>query len=82
MAVEKVTFTLPEELVRRLEKIPAGKRSLLVKIAVEKELDREAAMATLKKIRGKAIWKEKYHPDLLAVRDFAQYRPIKTRLTG
>ena len=27
MAVEKVTFTLPEELVRRLEKVPAGKRS-------------------------------------------------------
>jgi len=31
MAVEKVTFTLPEELVRRLEKVPAGKRSMLVK---------------------------------------------------
>ena len=45
MAVEKITFTLPEELVRRLEKVPAGKRSMLVKTAVEKELDREAAIA-------------------------------------
>ena len=82
MAVEKVTFTLPEELVRRLEKVPAGKRSLLVKTAVEKELNREAAMTTLKKMKGKAVWKEKHHPNLLTTRDFAQYRPIKSRLTG
>lgn len=33
MAVEKVTFTLPEELLRRLEKIPAGKRSMVVREA-------------------------------------------------
>ena len=82
MAVEKVTFTLPEELVRRLEKVPAGKRSLLVKEAVEKELDREAAVATLRRMKGKTIWKEKYHPDLPASKDFARYRPLKSRLTG
>ncbi len=39
MAVEKVTFTLPEKLVRRLGRIPAGKRSMVVKEAVERELD-------------------------------------------
>jgi metal-responsive CopG/Arc/MetJ family transcriptional regulator len=82
MAAEKVTFTLPEELVRRLEKVPAGKRSLLVKTAVEKELDREAALAMLKGMKRKAIWKAKYHPNLTTFRDFAQYRPIKSRLTG
>ena len=82
MAVEKVTFTLPKELVRRLEKVPAGKRSMLVRKAVERELDREAAVAVLKRMKGKAIWKEKYHPDLHTARDFAAYRPIKTRLTG
>lgn len=82
MAVEKVTFTLPEELVRRLEKVPAGKRSMLVKEAVEKELDREAAVATLRRMKGKAIWKEKYHPNLLTSKDFARYRPLKSRLTG
>jgi metal-responsive CopG/Arc/MetJ family transcriptional regulator len=82
MAVEKVTFTLPEELVRRLEKVPAGKRSMLVKEAVEKELDRETAVATLRRMKGKAIWKEKYHPNLLTSKDFARYRPLKSRLTG
>lgn len=82
MAVEKVTFTLPEELVRRLEKVPAGKRSMLVKEAVQKELDREAAVATLRKMKGKAIWKKKYHPNLLTSKDFAHYRPLKSRLTG
>jgi metal-responsive CopG/Arc/MetJ family transcriptional regulator len=82
MAVEKITFTLPEELVRRLEKVPAGKRSMLVKTAVEKELDREAAIASLKRMRGKAVWKEKHHPHLMTFRDFARYRPVKSRLTG
>jgi metal-responsive CopG/Arc/MetJ family transcriptional regulator len=82
MAVEKVTFTLPEELVRRLEKVPVGKRSMLVRKAVERELDREAAVAVIKRMKGKAIWKEKYHPNLLTASDFASYRPIKTRLTG
>jgi metal-responsive CopG/Arc/MetJ family transcriptional regulator len=80
--VEKVTFTLPEELVRRLEKVPAGKRSLLVKTAVEKELDREAALVMLKGMKRRAIWKAKHHPKLVTFRDFAQYRPIKSRLTG
>ena len=82
MSVEKVTFTLPEELVRRLEKVPAGKRSMLVRKAVERELDREAAIVALKRMKGKAIWKEKYHPHLRSASDFASYRPIKTRLTG
>jgi hypothetical protein len=72
MSVEKVTFTLPEELVRRLEKVPAG--SMLVKEAVEKELDRAAALAMLKKMKGKAVWKKKHHCDLLTVNDFARYR--------
>jgi metal-responsive CopG/Arc/MetJ family transcriptional regulator len=80
MSVEKVTFTLPEELVRRLEKVPAGQRSMLVKKAVEKELDREAAVAALKKMKSKAIWKEKDHPDLRTSEDFAKYRAIKSRL--
>ena len=82
MAVEKVTFTLPEELVRRLEKVPAGRRSLLVKEAVERELDRQAAVEALKKFRNKAIWKEKHHPELRNSKDFARYRPLKSRLTG
>ena len=82
MAVEKVTFTLPEELVRRLEKIPAGKRSNLVKDAVERELNRTTAIAMLRKLKGKAIWKEKYHPNLRRPNDFACYRPLKSRLTG
>ena len=82
MAVEKVTFTLPEELVRRLEKIPAGGRSMLVKEAVERELDRQAAIKALKKLRNKPIWSERYHPDLRGAKDFARYRPLKSRLTG
>ena len=82
MAVEKVTFTLPETLVRRLEKIPAGKRSNLVKDAVERELNRETAVAILRRLKGKAIWKEKYHPNLRGATDFARYRPLKSRLTG
>lgn len=82
MSVEKVTFTLPEELVRRLEKIPAGKRSMVVKEAVERELDRQAAVMALKKLRRKTVWKEKYHPGLRAPKDFASYRPVQSRLTG
>ncbi len=82
MAVEKVTFTLPEELVRRLEKVPAGKRSMLVKKAVEKELDREAAVAALRRMKGKSIWKEEHHPDLLSSKDFARYKPLKSRIAG
>lgn len=82
MAAEKVTFTLPEELVRRLEKVPAGRRSLLVKEAVERELDRQAAVMALKKLRGKTVWKEKYHPGLRTPKDFASYRPVKSRVTG
>ena len=82
MAVEKVTFTLPEELVRRLERVPAGKRSLLVKTAVERELDREAALSAVKKMKDRVVWKEKAHPDLTTIRDFARYRPIKSRVTG
>ena len=82
MAVEKVTFTLPEELVRRLEKIPSGKRSMVVKEALERELGRRAAVAMLKRLTGKPIWKESRHPDLRGPKDFARYRSIKSRLTG
>lgn len=82
MAVEKVTFTLPEGLVRRLEKIPVGKRSMVVKQAVERELDRQAAVAALKKLGARPIWSERYHPNLRAPKDFARYRPLKSRLTG
>ncbi len=80
MAAEKVTFTLPEELVRRLEIIPAGKRSRVVKEAVERELDRQAAVVALRRLRGKPIWNERSHPDLRAPKDFARYRPLKSRL--
>ncbi|MGH7774069.1 MAG: hypothetical protein ACREQA_17740 [Candidatus Binatia bacterium] len=82
MAVEKITFTLPAELIRRLEKVPAGKRSMVVKEAVERELERQAAVAALKKFRGKPIWKDKHHPDLGAPKDLTRYRPLKSRLTG
>jgi len=82
MAVEKVTFTLPEELVRRLEKIPSGKRSMVVRKAVERELDRQVAVAALKRLTGKPIWSERNHPGLRTPRDFARYRPLKSRLTG
>jgi len=82
MAVEKVTFTLPEELVRRLAKVPPGKRSTVVKEAVERELQRQAAVAALRKLKGKPIWEAKHHPNLRTARDFARYRPAKSRVTG
>ncbi len=82
MAVEKVTFTLPEKLVRRLEKIPSGKRSMVVKEALERELDRRATAAMLKRLSGKPIWKARRHPDLRCPRDFASYNTIRSRLTG
>jgi len=82
MAAEKVTFTLPKQLVRRLERVPAGKRSSVVKEALERELDRRAAVAALRKFTGKAIWKEKRHPGLRSPKDFARYRAIQSRLTG
>ncbi len=82
MAVEKVTFTLPEKLVRRLGRIPAGKRSMVVKEAVERELDRQAVVAALKRLRAKPIWKERHHPDLRRPGDLTRYRPLKGRLTG
>lgn len=81
MTIKKITFTLPKELVRRLEKVPPGKRSLLVKRAVEKELDREAAVEIVKRLRGKTIWREKDHPNLRTAKDFSQHRPMKGRLT-
>ena len=76
--MRKITFNLPEELIRRLKKLPTGKRSMLVKLAIEKELDREAAAANFKRIRGKTIWNKKHHPDLLTPEDFAHYRPMKS----
>jgi metal-responsive CopG/Arc/MetJ family transcriptional regulator len=81
MTIKKITFTLPKELVRRLEKVPPGKRSLLVKRAVEKELDREAAVEIVKRLRGKTIWREKDHPNLRTAKDFSQHRSMKGRLT-
>lgn len=82
MAAEKVTFTLPEELVRRLEKVRAGKRSLLVAEALKRELDRRATAEALKKLRRRTAWREKDHPDLLSPEDFSRYRPAKSRVTG
>ena len=82
MAVEKVTFTLPEELLRRLVKIPAGKRSLLVAEALRRELDRRVMAKDLKKLRRVTIWKKKDHPDLISPEDFGRYRPAKRRVTG
>jgi hypothetical protein len=43
-ASKKVTFTLPVDLVRRIKKLPVGKRSGFVKRAIEKELDRRDAL--------------------------------------
>ena len=82
MAVQKVNFTLPEELLRRLEKVPAGKRSLLVAEALRRELDRRKMAEALKKLRRRTAWKEKDHPDLLSPEDFSRYRPAKSRVTG
>lgn len=82
MAAEKVTFTLPEELLRRLEKVPAGRRSLLVAEAVRRELDRRALAESLKKLRRRTVWSEKDHPDLRSPEDFSRYRPARSRLTG
>jgi len=82
MAVEKVTFTLPEELIRRLGEIPAGKRSMVVKEALERELARRSAVAALKMLRGKSIWKARHHRDLQSSEDFGKYRPARSRVTG
>jgi hypothetical protein len=81
MTMQKVTFSLPEELIRRLQKLSVRKRTMLVRLAVEKELDRQAALAVIKRMRKKTIWKKRHHPDLLTTRDFARYRPAKSRLT-
>jgi hypothetical protein len=77
MRNQKISFSLPEELIGRLKNLTPAKRNLLVKLALEKELDREAAAAKLKTMRGKAIWKKKHHPDLLTPEDFAHYRSRK-----
>ena len=82
MGAEKATFTLPAEVLRRMEKVPAGKRSLLVAEAVRRELDRRAMAGALKKLRRRTAWREKDHPDLLSPEDFSRYRPAKSRVTG
>lgn len=82
MAVEKVTFTLPETLVRRLERIPSGRRSMVVGDAIARELDRQAAVDALRGLREKPIWKKRYHRRLRGPRDFARYRAVKSRLAG
>ncbi len=71
MTIQKITFSLPRELIGRLKKLTSANRSLLVQLAVEKELDRKAAVAKLKRMRGKPIWKKQHHPDLLTPEDFA-----------
>jgi metal-responsive CopG/Arc/MetJ family transcriptional regulator len=73
MAVEKATFTLPEELLRRLEKVPAGKRSLLVAEALKRELDRRTMAKALKKLRRRTAWKEKDHPMLRLGQDLVRF---------
>lgn len=82
MAVLKATFTLPEELLQRLEKVTAGKRSLSVAEALKRELDRRAMVEVLKKLRHKPAWEEKDHPDLMSPEDFSRYHPAKSRVTG
>ena len=82
MAVVKATFTIPEELLRRLEKVPVGKRSLLVAEAIKRELNRKSLAKALKKLKRRTVWKEKDHPDLLSPEDFSRYRPAKSRVTG
>ena len=79
MAAKKVNFTLPRGLVRRIRKLPLRKKSELVKQAIEKELDRQDAMAMLGRMWGKVIWKVGNHPDLLRPKDFARYRVVKGR---
>ncbi len=82
MPAEKATFTLPDELVRKLEKVPAGKRSLLVAEALRREFDRRAMVDALKKLRYRSVWRDKDHPDLLSDEEFARYRPARSRVTG
>ena len=48
MAAKKVTFTLPTDLVRRIKKLPLGKRSGFVKQAIEKELGRQDTLRKAK----------------------------------
>jgi hypothetical protein len=50
MRNQKITFSLPEELIGRLKNLRPTKRNLLVKLALEKERDLEAApVAKLKR---------------------------------
>ena len=82
MAAKRMTFSLPPDLVWGIKKLPAGKRSQFVKQAIEKELDRQDAVATLARMRGKVVWKVNDHPDLLRPKDFARYRDVKDRATS
>ena len=82
MAIERVSFTLPEELVLRLKKIPPGKRSKFVKVAVERELKRKAVILFLAKMKGKTVWKQKHHHNLRGPDELSKYRPLKRSLTG
>ncbi len=82
MANRKLTVTMPSDLVRRLKKLPAAKRSGFVKQAIERELDRQDAVAALARMRGKVVWKVNNHPDLLRPKDFARYRAVKDRATS
>lgn len=73
MAAKKVTFTLPSDLVRRIKKLRAGKRSRFVRQAIEKELDRqyaptrakvigagEDAIAALERLRKRRTWDKNF----------------------
>lgn len=59
MAGKKVTFTMPSDLVRTVKRLPAGKRSAFVARAIERELDRLATAARLRRLRGKAAGRNK-----------------------
>ena len=69
MAAKKVTFTMPSDLVRRVKRLPAGKRSAFVAHAIERELDQqdaatraqsfsaaEDAIAALERLRKRRTW--------------------------
>jgi predicted transcriptional regulator len=61
MPAQKVAFTLPDELVRKLEKVTSGKRSLLMAEALRREFARRATVDALKRLRHRTAWREQDH---------------------
>ena len=59
MSAKKVTFTLPSDLLRRIKRLPAGERSAFVARAIERELDRLAAVVRSRNSRGKTAGRMK-----------------------